>query len=140
MPERQMDRIERRMDGVEERLDGLTADVSVLKTDVQELKADVSVLKVDVGELKTNVGTLTTAVSDLKQDVASLHRSAVRHESMHHELRTVAEAVVSLGERLDRGFRELREEMRALVAPIRDSLASHSLQLQDHERRISSLE
>ena len=119
MPERQMDRIERRMDGVEERLGGLEADVSVLKTDV---------------------GTLTTDVSDLKQDVASLHRSAVRHETMHDELRTVAEAVVNLGERMDRGFRDLREEMRALVAPIRDSLASHTLQLQDHERRISSLE
>lgn len=65
---------------------------------------------------------------------------AIRHESMHHEMRLLADAVVSLGERMERGFRELRDDMRAIAAPIHDMLAAHTAQLQNHERRISSLE
>jgi predicted nucleic acid-binding Zn-ribbon protein len=57
----------------------------------------------------------------------------VGQEALRHDIQTVAEGQASLREAMERGFAELREEMK-------DELSLDRLVLADHARRITSLE
>jgi len=133
MSHQEFEEIRTRLGGLESTTGGLVRDVEVLKTDVAVLKTDVAGLKTDVAGLKTDVAGLKTDVADSRRHMGVLHEEV-----------------------LDRikGIREddsLRREMRAGFAELRQLFLDHAVPgeaadrhfantLQDHERRIHTLE
>ena len=90
---------------------------------VEGLTADVEILKTDVAGLKTDV-----------------HKIGIQQEAMSDDLQFLAEKVGSQTETMERGFAEIRAEMRAMVAPLAMVVKSHSAELHEHGARISALE
>lgn len=64
----------------------------------------------------------------------------VLYEATRNDIRLLAEAIVTLGERMDRGFASLRAELAVRFEPIEMMLREHSRTLGDHERRIGHIE
>lgn len=61
-------------------------------------------------------------------------RFAVLLEQVGSEVRTIAEGLVSLDQRVDRGFTDVRQEMANGFQDLRAGLAEVARRLQEHER------
>ncbi|HWB16410.1 MAG TPA: hypothetical protein VG538_08380 [Vicinamibacterales bacterium] len=117
--EQKLDRVEQRVDRVEQKLDHVAADVEVLKADMVEVKSDLR--------------GVAGRVEDLDRHMHVLHEEAM-------------DRIRALGE-----HDTLRAEMRSEFKSLRDVLTQHIAlsdvtdrrfvrRLDDHERRITSLE
>jgi chromosome segregation ATPase len=117
--EQKLDRVEQRVDRVEQKLDHVAADVEVLKADMVEVKSDLR--------------GVAGRVEDLDR-----HMHVLQEEAM--------DRIRALGE-----HDTLRAEMRSEFKSLRDVLTQHIAlsdvtdrrfvrRLDDHERRITSLE
>ncbi len=117
---------EERFDKIEERLDEVAADVGVLKTDVAGLKTDVAGLKTDVAGLKTDVADLRRHMGVLHEEVLDRIRGIGEDDSLRQEMRA--------------GFAELRQLFKDHAIPGEAADRRFAATLNDHERRIQTLE
>lgn len=77
---------------------------------------------------------------DLKQFADEIKRHFdVTAASLHSEIRQVAEGMISLDEKTDRGFAEVRREFDEVKAMIKFSHAELARQLDSHEHDIADL-
>jgi hypothetical protein len=78
-------------------------------------------------------------INDLKQLIATTVQQAVKQEITEAEVRIIANLGGQI-EALDAKVDDLREEMRDGFAGVGDAFAPANDQIEDHEKRITTLE
>jgi chromosome segregation ATPase len=64
------------------------------------------------------------------------HRLGVLVEKLQDDMRGVAEGLIGLDERMDRGFRDVLVRLDERIAPLEAAFRSVATTLADHERRL----
>jgi len=103
---------------VKQELKPIEADVRTVRTDIRTLKTDSGKTKMDVKEMKIDIRILKDDVDSLKVDLNSLGE----------KIDVVSGSVIQI------------EQDREILKDIWNFIQGHTVQLKNHEARITSLE
>jgi hypothetical protein len=108
----------------------------MLESHGQMLESHGQMLEKHGRMLESQSKTLDAHGTLLEQHGRELVRLAVALEGVQDDLRGVAEGVIGLGERMDRGFADVLGRLDDRAAPIEAASRHFASKLAEHERRL----
>jgi predicted nucleic acid-binding Zn-ribbon protein len=130
MSEERFDRIDQTLAHLGAGLENVNHNVGLLQHDVHVLQDNVHALQGNVHTLNGNVHTLQDDVYVLQDNMRVLqHDMHVLHEDALSRIAAVAESVVVLDQKMERGFAEVRETIREEVAPLKAAVRHHAVEI-----------
>jgi uncharacterized protein YoxC len=119
------------MHGLHDNVRGLHDDVHGLHDNVRGLHDDMHVLHDNMRGLHDDVHGLHDNVRGLHDDVHVLrHDMHVLHEDALSRIAAVAESVVVLDQKMERGFAEVKETIRAEIVPLKAAVRHHATEIE----------
>jgi uncharacterized protein YoxC len=117
--------------GLHDNVRGLHDDMHVLHDNMRGLHDDVHGLHDNVRGLHDDVHGLHDNVRGLHDDVHVLrHDMHVLHEDALSRIAAVAESVVVLDQKMERGFAEVKETIRAEIVPLKAAVRHHATEIE----------
>jgi uncharacterized protein YoxC len=138
MSEERFDRIDQALAHVGAGLENVNHNMHVLHDDVNGLHDNVRGLHDDMHGLHDNVRGLHDDMHGLHDNVRGLHDDVhvlrhdmhVLHEDALSRIAAVAESVVVLDQKMERGFAEVKETIRAEIVPLKAAVRHHATEIE----------
>jgi archaellum component FlaC len=108
----------------EERFDRIDQALAHVGAGLENVNHNMHVLHDDVNGLHDNVRGLHDDVHVLRHDMHVLHEDALSR------IAAVAESVVVLDQKMERGFAEVKETIRAEIVPLKAAVRHHATEIE----------
>jgi chromosome segregation ATPase len=138
--ETKLDAIDNKLDAHDKRLDAidnkLDAQSKQLDAQSKQLDAHGKQLDAQSKQLDAHGKQLDAHGKQLDAHGTEQHRLGVLVEKLQDDVRGVAEGLIGLGDRMDRGFRDVLVRLDERIAPLEAAFRSVAATGADHERRL----